>query len=81
MKQLVTIMLYGIKVGIELDIDVDALANDLGTKAADNASCRSSVRHGCVKASIHPLDRAPLSAAKQARRTERLATRRLEPQS
>jgi hypothetical protein len=52
-----------------------------GAKAANNASCRSPLRHGCVKASIHPLDRAPLSAAKQARRTERLATRRVELRS
>jgi len=76
MKNLVTIQLYGIKVGIELDIDIDALANDLGAKAADNASCKSSVRHGCIKASIHPLDRAPLSAARQARLAKRAEFRR-----
>lgn len=65
------IVLHGVSVLVQLDINVDALANDLGAKAADNASGRSSVRFGNVKAAITGKDLQALTAAKGARRRSR----------
>lgn len=62
------IVLYGIRVLVQLDINVDALANDLGAKAADNASGKASVRFGNVKAAVSVTDRIAIRDAREARR-------------
>lgn len=68
------IVLHGVSVLVQLDINVDALANDLGAKAADNASGRSSVRFGNVKAAITGKDLQALTAAKAAHHAKFRAT-------
>lgn len=71
MKLAHRIVLYGVSVLVHLDIDVDALANDLGAKAAGNASGRAAIRFGNVKASFNRQDLQALTAAKSARRRSR----------
>lgn len=68
---IVYIQLYGIRVGVNLQIDLDALANDLGAKAAGNASGKATARFGRIKASFNATDLQALTAANGARQAAR----------
>lgn len=65
---LIYIQLYGVRVGVNLQIDLDALANGLGAKAAGNASGKATVHFGSIKASFNAHDLQALTDAKSARR-------------
>lgn len=65
------IYIYGIRVLVNLDINVDALANDLGAKAAGNCNGKATVRFGNIKASIGGKDMQALTAANGARAAAR----------
>jgi len=73
----IIVSMYGMTIPVQIDIEVDALANDLGAKAIETKSGRASVRFGAVRVKISKEDLARVAQKKIANRERGLQALRL----
>ena len=76
-RDTINVFMYGMSIPVQIDIDVDTLANDLGPKAIETKSGRASVRFGAVKVKISKGDLVRVKEKKIANRERGLQALRL----